>query len=134
MDLYIIESQTGINETIDGIWGMSSGLSGSGYLSSDYLPINFFMDQGLITGRVFGFAITDNSSNNYVDIGTYSENGMRDASELIWIDCETDFWWVTYVTGIKYGSGSGIDQNTWNLDAQYGRMFTDTGSSCSYIP
>jgi hypothetical protein len=32
MDLFIIESQTGINEAIDGIWGMSSGLAGSSYL------------------------------------------------------------------------------------------------------
>jgi hypothetical protein len=136
MDLFIIESQTGINEAIDGIWGMSSGLAGSSYLDGQYLPMNFFMDQGLITGRVFGFAYSTSlgATDNYLDFGTYSTMGMRDETELIWIDCEEDFWWVSYISGIKFGAGAGIDDNTYNIDTNYGRFFTDTGSSCSYVP
>jgi hypothetical protein len=134
MDIFIIESQTGISESIDGIWGMSSGQAGSSYLSGNYLPMNYFMDQGLITGRVFGFSYTATTANNYLDFGTYSTMGMRDETELIWLDCEEDFWWVSYISGIKFGGGSGIDDNTYNIDTNYGRFFTDTGSSCSYVP
>lgn len=59
--------------------------------------------------------------------------GMRDESELIWLSCETDFWWVSYISGIKFGDGAGLT-NAYNINTDYGRFFTDTGSSCSYVP
>ena len=55
------------------------------------------------------------SGTNYIDIGTYSTAGMRDADELVWIDTEEDYWWTSYVTGVKFGGGTGLT-NAYSIE------------------
>ena len=76
--------------------------------------------------------MNNESTDNYIDFGTYSTMGMRDSEELVWTSSLEDFWWVSTITGIKFGTGSGLT-NAYSINSDYGRTFTDTGSSCSYV-
>ena len=72
---------------------------------------------------------------NFVEFGAYSTSGMRetDESELVWIATETDYWWSAYISGIKFGAGSGLT-DAYTVDAANGRAYIDTSSSVTYIP
>ena len=41
-DIFIMQSQEDLMSSVDGIWGLSSGRSGSSHLASDYLMMNQF--------------------------------------------------------------------------------------------
>lgn len=70
---------------------------------------------------------------NYLDFGSYSTTGMRDEAELVWIATAEDFFWTATITGIKFGSGSGLT-DAYTIDADKGLAMVDTGSTCTYIP
>jgi hypothetical protein len=77
---------------------------------------------------------TDSSDGtNFVDFGFYSTAGMRDETELVWIATEEDYWWSAYISGIKFDTGSGLD-DAYSVDADNGRAYIDTSSSSTYIP
>jgi hypothetical protein len=70
---------------------------------------------------------------NFADFGMYSTSAMRDSTELVWIATEEDYWWSSYISGIKFDTGTGLD-DAYTIDADYGRAYIDTSSSCTYIP
>jgi hypothetical protein len=57
---------------------------------------------------------------------------MRSTSELVWIPAVTDYWWTNTIYGVKFGDGNNLT-NAYKFGNTY-KAFTDTGSSCTYIP
>ena len=106
-NLFMITSQTGLSERIDGIWGMSSGQDSS----EPVMIIDALYNAGLITARVFAFSISSSydSTSNFLDIGAYDTANMRNPSELIWFEAIDDFWWTNYISGIKFGPGHNLE-------------------------
>ena len=48
-----------------------------------------------------------------------------------YIEAISDFWWTNYITGVKFGSGQNLD-SAYRMSSY--KAFTDTSSSCTYIP
>ena len=66
-----------------------------------------------------------------MDVGTYRESAMKSSAELVWITAIDDYWWTNYIDGIKYDSGK---SNTDAYSMESMKAFSDSGSSCTYIP
>jgi len=75
------------------------------YPTQSYITTLF--DQGIIPDPIISFALRNEYSTSYADVGFYDENVMFDPSALTWISSisdETDgsFYWQNLVKGIRF--------------------------------
>lgn len=87
-----------------------------------------------INSPVFAFYLANTSEKSYLDIGYIDQSAMKNPLGVKWIDViDNDFWWTTYITGIKFKSHKGTSlpfSEKFNTE----KVMTDTGTSCSYFP
>lgn len=82
---------------------------------------------GVISEPVFGWFITDEEEQSYLDIGVLTADSIREGEELVWIDVlYDDYWWTNFVNGIK------INGKGFKTPKDF--ALTDTGTSCIYVP
>jgi len=116
---------------IDGIWGMASGLGTAS--SAGPLLMDAFKTANLISAKIFAFGLKLNATgNSFLDFGVINNGAMRNASELVYIPAMADYWWSNNVRGVKFGAGQNLT-NAYTL-AKVTPGFSDSGSTCTYIP
>lgn len=65
-----------------------------------------------------------------LDIGFFDEAKMSDPADLLLFDIVSeDFWWTTYVEGIRFGDSVEQAYSVTKMKA-----FTDSGTSCLIVP
>ena len=75
------------------------------YPTQSYITTLF--DQGIIPDPIISFALRNEYSTSYADVGFYDENVMFDPSALTWIPSISDeadgsFYWQNLVQGIRF--------------------------------
>lgn len=111
---------------IYGIVGMSTGLT---KLTKDDGPvlITSLYKNDIISEPVFGWFMSDEDNDSYIDIGYLAEDSIREGEELAWISVfNDDFWWTNMVTGVR------LKGNSYQTPRAF--ALTDTGTSCVYVP
>lgn len=109
---FLITSQRGIKEPIDGILGLSRDrkhiYDTDGRDIGPYGPliINSMVNQGLINERKFSFYYTGSNSGlvSFVDFGAPQPQNMKDPTQIEYIKLVDDFFWSSYNQGIAVGS------------------------------
>jgi len=125
----LIEQQTGLPQTIDGILGMCLGMPIAGI---DYQPGPLYVDglknSSIIDERTFSFFMADNPTQSFIDFGEPRDAAMRNPDDLIYVPLEQHFFWLGIWTGVRYGEDP---DNAWgysDVPAIY-----DTGTSLLYV-
>lgn len=90
---------------------------------------------GKISERVFAFYLANPDDQSFVQIGTYSDQYMKDPNELVWLDMRNSYFWLSSSNAFRIGTseefpdGSTAAYRTDNYNALF-----DTGTSFVYIP
>jgi hypothetical protein len=97
-----ITSQTGFREQMQGILGMARTYYTGGF-SSGPVYHDFLFNQGVVKQNIFGVYFGNMDEPSSIQIGTYSASFMRDPSELIWLDLEYHYFWMSQGDAVKVG-------------------------------
>lgn len=107
-EFFEIHEQKGIHIAVDGILGMSRRSTNKDYKAGP-LWIDALFNETLIDKRIFSFYLTNNPSNNYVDIGFADNKAMKSSSPvvggLVTIPLQNTnslFWWQN-CDSIRFG-------------------------------
>lgn len=103
-----ISSQVGIQESFDGILGMSRQMVlpeqnfETGPLLVEQLKI-----AGLITREQVSFYITDFTAQSFCDLGAYDAANIKngDTSKIVWLPQPSNvIFWYSFINGVLYDS------------------------------
>ena len=140
-EYFLISSQKGIQEPIDGILGLSRddplilAQDNTEHDKAD-LYVRAMVRQGLITEPTFSFFFQRKGYVSYMDFGPAQTANMRDPAMLRSVKHLKDFFWAQYNQGV--GIGGKTDVNVWGYEeapeyvtVKNNAMYSvvDTGSS-----
>jgi len=84
-----------------------------------------------LTDAKFAFALKDyyGTGTSYLDLGFFDDAKMSDPADLLLFDSLAgDYWWTTYVEGIRFGDNV---ENSYSVTKA--PAFTDSGTSCLIV-
>lgn len=137
-----VSSQRGIQESFDGILGMSRQMSlPEENFQTGPLLVDKLKTAGLITQEQASFYITDYTAQSFCDLGAYNAANIRDgdASKIVWLPQKPNvLFWYSAISGVLYDSpekkrmpGTGY---TSQIRFDAAPAIFDTGTSLIYVP
>ena len=123
-EFFLIEKQTGINEPIDGIMGMSRNnpfhISPGAPNTTGPLYVEHLAKNGIIGENLFSFYFTEPGTLSWVDLGEPDLSNIREDATLEVIQLvEDDFFWADYVQGVAIGDTGPSNVYSWETLPDY---------------
>jgi len=135
-EYFLITEQTGLDEDIDGILGLSMGGAKSTYDTGPLLVEALTTDNDL-SANIFSFYLDNINGTSYVDMGYADPNSMTDIDDLVEISMVDHFFWLQYMFAMRFGESP---EEEYKFEAEdiegyvgYSTIF-DTGTTLAYVP
>ena len=145
-EFFLIESQRGISEPIDGIMGMSRNmpfyLDPEGGNITGPLYVEALANANVITENKFSFYFTEPGQISWVDLGEPVDTYIRDDANKTSLSMLDDYFWSAPCQGVSIGDPSDpLNQYKWENYEAYSNTIRqnavysviDTGSSAMMI-
>ena len=123
-EFYLIESQSGIREPIDGIMGMSRNkpfhIQPESGNNSGPLYVEHLYKAGVIGEDKFSFYFTEPGTLSWVDLGEPDFSNIREDAILENLQMiEEDFFWAEYCQGVAIGDTKSENAYSWQSLPDY---------------